>query len=106
MNLDITRTCYNEEKGRNEALRYIQVHCVLLNNIPSIAILNKKTHLTISVIDAFNGNFFKAYEILDMNLPLKPVVHKVKEVLTEGIDTRLETLTLTSTTYTPQARMH
>src|SRR6185312_8617859 len=37
---------------------------ISLNDIPSIAILNKGTHLTISVVDTFNGKFFKAYEIL------------------------------------------
>ncbi|CAG8514244.1 11365_t:CDS:2 [Paraglomus occultum] len=106
----------------------------LLNNIPSIAILNKKTHLTISVIDTFNGTFFKAYEILDMDIPLKPVeehkvedllkkalqlrrffdavVHKVKDVMTKGtslpidedesdIRARIETLSITSTTFSP-----
>jgi len=56
---------------------------ISLNDIPSIAILNKGTHLTISVVDTFNGNFFKAYEILDMNLPLKPVNRQEVEDLLE-----------------------
>ncbi|CAG8649596.1 2301_t:CDS:2 [Paraglomus brasilianum] len=120
--------CFEGKKTDcNEAIILIRS----LNNIPSIAILNKKTNLTFSVIDTFNGKFFKAYKILDIDIPLRPVDRQVVEdflkkalqvktfveevacevikVLeksislpvddNEDIATRLENLTIASTTF-------
>ena len=42
------------------------------NGIPIIAILTVRTHIKVSVIDSFNGKFYKAYEIMDIEIPLKP----------------------------------
>lgn len=45
--------------------------------------------MTISVIDTFNGKFFKAYEILDINLPLRPVARQeVEDLLKKALQLR------------------
>ena len=54
-------------------------------NIIQISLL-----LTISVVDTFNGKFFNAHEILDINLPLEPVDRQeVEDLLKKAL--QLET---------------